>query len=160
MIANLVVRAQERVLSARTTLAPLAPLVARVTVGLVFLSSGWGKLHNLEKVTAFFTDLGIPAPQLQAPFVSAVELVGGALVLLGVGSRVASLLLASTMVVALATAKRADVMGATDLFGLVEWTYLVLLGWLALSGPGSLSVDGIRAHFGRRLPTRLAAATV
>jgi hypothetical protein len=31
--------------------------------------------------------------------------------------------------------------GLPDLFGLVEWTYLVLLAWLALAGPGRASLD-------------------
>ena len=45
----------------------LPPSVARLTVGWVFLQSGWGKLQNLPKVVGFFTELGIPAPQFQAP---------------------------------------------------------------------------------------------
>lgn len=143
MMANLVARAEERARALTKTLAPLAPLAARVTLGLVFIESGWGKLHHLDKVTAFFTELGIPAPGLQAPFVSSVELVGGLLVLLGKGSRIASVLLAATMVVAILTAKRADLMGVTGLFGIIEWTYLVLLGWLAVNGPGALSLDGL-----------------
>lgn len=154
MNATLVARAQERAQAVTKPLAPLAPLVARVTLGLVFVQSGWGKLQHLDKVTAFFTDLGIPAPALQAPFVSGVELVGGLLVLLGKGSRIASVLLAATMLVAILTAKRADIMGLTDLFGVVEWTYLVLLGWLAVNGPGALSLDGLA---GRVRAPRLAA---
>jgi putative oxidoreductase len=143
MKATLAARAQNAARSVTQTLSPVAPLVARLTVGAVFVQSGWGKLHHLDKVIAFFTDLGIPAPALQAPFVSAVELVGGLLVLAGFGSRIASLLLSATMVVAILTAKRADLMGVTDLFGIVEWTYLVLLGWIAVAGPGRLSVEGI-----------------
>ena len=45
----------------------LPPTVARITVGWIFLQSGWGKLHNLPKVVSFFAELGIPAPQFQAP---------------------------------------------------------------------------------------------
>ncbi len=44
----------------------LAPLLARVTLGVLFMSTGWGKVHNLDKVTGFFTELGIPAPAFQA----------------------------------------------------------------------------------------------
>ena len=40
-----------------TALQWLSPAVARLTVGLVFLQSGWGKLHDLEKVTNYFTQL-------------------------------------------------------------------------------------------------------
>ena len=121
--------------------APLAPLLARITLGVVFVGTGWGKLNNLDKITAYFVELGIPAASIQAPFVSAVEFVGGALVILGLGTRVASAMLASTMIVALITAKRGDIHGFADLFGVIEWTYLVLFVWLALAGPGRLALD-------------------
>jgi putative oxidoreductase len=139
------------------TLAPVAPLLARITLGAVFVSSGWGKLHNLEKVAGFFADLGIPAPASQALLVSGTELVGGALVLVGLGARLASLPLAVTMAVAIATAKRAELSGATDLFGLVEWTYLVLLAWVAIAGPGRFSLDAL---LDRPRAPRLAVAPV
>jgi putative oxidoreductase len=58
-------------------LAWLAPLFARITVGWVFLRSGWGKLHSLPQVIENFIGWGIPAPHLLAPFVSAVEFFGG-----------------------------------------------------------------------------------
>ena len=47
------------------------------------------------------------------------------------------------MLVAIVTAKRSEVHGLPDLFGLVEWTYLVLLTWLAVAGPGKASLTKI-----------------
>jgi putative oxidoreductase len=44
--------------------ADLPPLVARITVGYVFLIAGWGKLLNPPKVTEYFTELGIPLPHI------------------------------------------------------------------------------------------------
>src|SRR5258706_15633980 len=58
----------------------LPPTLARVTLGWIFVQSGWGELHHLDQVVKFFTDLGIPAPQIQAPFAAGTELVCGALV--------------------------------------------------------------------------------
>ena len=124
-----------------------APLLARVTLGVLFVSTGWAKINNLDKVTSFFAELGIPAPQLQAPFVSAVELVGGALLLVGLGSRLAAIPLVASMAVAIVTAKREEVSNLPDLFGLVEWTYLAMLVWVALTGPGRASLDHLL--FGR-----------
>lgn len=118
-----------------------APLLARVTVGVLFISTGWGKVHNLAKVAAFFAELHIPAPAIQATFVSYVELIGGALVLVGLFARWASLPLAGSMAVAILTAKANEVHDLPDLFGLVEWTYLVLFVWIALAGPGRASLD-------------------
>jgi putative oxidoreductase len=87
----------------------IPPLLARLTLGIVFAESGWGKLHNLPRVIAFFTELGIPAPSVQAPFVAGVELVGGLLLIVGLFTPLAAVFLAATMVVAIATAKMGDV---------------------------------------------------
>src|SRR5258708_2993495 len=45
---------------------PLALLLGRLSVGLLFLSTGWGKVHDIPKVTHFFETLGIPMPGLNA----------------------------------------------------------------------------------------------
>jgi uncharacterized membrane protein YphA (DoxX/SURF4 family) len=130
-------------LSARvaTSLRWLSPSLARLTVGMVFLQSGWGKLHSLDQVTAFFTDLGLPAPAFHALLVSGTELVGGALVLAGLATRFAVVPLAITMVVAMSTALREQISGLGSLVGLLEFAYLVLLVWIGTHGPGPLSAD-------------------
>lgn len=119
----------------------LAPLLGRVTLGVLFVSTGWGKVHNLDRVAGFFTELGIPAPAFQATLVSYVELIGGSLLLAGLVADFAAVPLIISMFVAIITAKRHEVHGLPDLFGLVEWTYLVLLVWVALAGSGKMSLD-------------------
>jgi len=119
----------------------LPPTLARFTLGWIFLWSGWGKLHNLDSVIEFFGSLGIPHPELQAPFASATELVCGALLLAGLFTRIASVPLIVTMVVAIVTAQRENVAALGDLFGLSEYLYIVLLLWLGIAGGGPLSVD-------------------
>src|SRR3954470_3287065 len=111
-----------RALDLTTKLDWVAPLVARITLGVLFVSTGWGKVHDLHKVTGFFSDLGIPMPHLNAVMVSFVELIGGGLLLLGLASRLAALPLMASMAVAILTAQRASVHGLPDLFGLVEWS--------------------------------------
>ena len=144
------VRARALVLT--TKLDWVAPLVARITLGVLFVSTGWGKVHDLDKVTGFFTDLGIPMPHVNAVMVSFVELIGGALLLVGLASRLAALPLMASMAVAILTAQRAQVHGLPDLFGLVEWTYLALLLWVALAGPGKVSLDHLLLSKKRRAP--------
>ena len=134
----------------------LPPLAARIAVGVVFIASGWGKLHDLATVVDFFRKLGIPAPELQAPFVAAVELVGGALVLVGFAARLASIFLMATMAVAIETAIWPETTGIVDLFGRVEVLYLVLFGWIAVAGPGAISVETVVAR--RRLTPAPAPA--
>src|SRR5215468_4771465 len=119
----------------------LSPTIARLTVGLVFFQSGWGKLHDLEKVTGYFTELGIPNPAFQAWFASTAEFVCGGLLLLGLATRFAVVPLIITMCVAIRTAQWENVDGIGSLVGLLEFAYIALLVWLGTDGPGPLSLD-------------------
>ena len=120
------------------------PLLVRVCLGVLFAQSGWGKIHNIERTTQFFASLHIPAPGLQAVFVSLVEVVGGACLILGLGTRVASALLSGTMVVALLTAVEYE--GFVGFLTTSETINLVALIWLILSGPGAASLDALVAR--------------
>jgi putative oxidoreductase len=122
-------------------------LLSRIAIGFVFVQSGWGKLHHLDKVVDFFTSLGIPAARLQAPFVAGVELAGGALVLVGLFTRIASAPLIGTMVVAILTAKRGDIHELGDLLFMPEFLFIILLLWLIVKGAGVASLDCV---LGRR----------
>lgn len=128
----------------------LAPLVARVTVGWVFVSTGWGKLHNLQKIIDYFTDLGIPYPQYQAPFASANEFFCGLLVLLGLATRVAAIPLIFVMLVAIRTAQWENIDSVAALLGLVEWLYIAIFAWLAIAGPGPVSLDALIGRWTKR----------
>jgi putative oxidoreductase len=136
----------------------LPPLLARLALGIVFVQTGWGKLHSLDQVTAFFQSLGIPAASIQAPFVAGVEFVGGLCVLVGLGTRFAAVPLAGTMVVAILTAQLKNVHGVGDLAGLVEVAYLLLFAYLAIGGAGRVSVDHWIAQRRGRVVTRAAVA--
>jgi putative oxidoreductase len=129
------------VLRVAASLRWLPPTVARLTLGWVFLQSGWGKLHNLPKVIAFFGSLGIPAPQIQAPVAAFFEFACGLLMLVGLATRIASLPLIGIMIVALVTAKKGDIHELSDLFGMSEYLYICLALWLGAYGAGPLSVD-------------------
>ena len=119
----------------------LAPLLARIVVGWVFLLSGWGKLHNLGAVTQNFIGWGIPFPHLLTPFVSGVEFFGGLFLLLGFMTRISAGALGVTMIVAIASAKWGDVDSLETLLGFDETEYLALFVWLAIAGAGRLSLD-------------------
>ena len=126
-------------LAKRTDSAAL--LVARLTVGVLFVSTGWGKVNNLAKVTDFFTELAIPMPGLNAVLASYAELICGFLLVIGLASRLASVPLVVTMVIAILTAKRSELHSVPDLFGFVEWTYLVILLVIFALGPGKIALD-------------------
>jgi putative oxidoreductase len=130
----------------------LAPLFARITVGWVFMWSGWGKLNNLPQVTQNFVDWGIPLPQILSPFVSGVEFFGGLFLLAGLLTRISAGALGITMIVAIRSAKWADVDSLETLLGFDEFEYLALFLWLAIAGPGWLSLDHVLQRWLRGSP--------
>jgi putative oxidoreductase len=119
----------------------LAPLFARLVTGWVFLWSGWGKLHNLPAITENFVSWGIPFPQVLSPFVSGVEFFGGIFLLLGLMTRISAGALGVTMIVAIKSAKWAEVDSLESLLGFDETEYLALFLWLAIAGAGPVSLD-------------------
>jgi len=148
---NLISRGRSRFLSVAGRLSFLGPTLARLTLGVVFVGTGWGKLHNLDKVTGFFAELGIPAPGFSAVLVSSAELICGALLLAGLLSRLAAIPLIVVMSVAILTAKIGNLHGVSDLLGFEEWTYIVLALWIAVAGPGPLSLDRVLASRSAKL---------
>lgn len=125
----------------------LGPLAVRLVVGVAFFIDGKGKLGNLEKVTSYFADdLHIPFAHANAVFVSVVELVGGLLLVIGLGTRIAALLLAGTMAVAFVTAIVPHSESVLDLFNTIELTYLAIFAWLIVSGGGPISIDHLIAR--------------
>jgi len=119
----------------------LGPLIARLVVGEVFMTSGWGKLQNLEFVTENFIGWGIPFPHILTPFVSGVEFVGGILLMLGLFTRIAGGMLAVTMLVAIRSALWDQVDSLDTLLGFSETAYFAIFTWLAIAGAGKLSID-------------------
>jgi putative oxidoreductase len=145
-IRETVLRARDRLLAATRRLEWLPPLLVRLCLAAVFIPTGWGKLHDLGKVTAFFTELGIPLPHLNAVVVAVSELGCGALLVIGLLSRLAVLPLIVSMMVAIITAKRADLAGPVDLFAVDEFIYLVLAVVILVLGAGAISADGVAAR--------------
>ena len=119
----------------------LPALLLRATIGTIFASTGWGKVHNLDKVTAFFTELKIPMPHLNAIVVGWSELICGSLLVLGLATRFAVLPLIVSMIVAILTAKLPDVHGVLDLVTAEEFLYLMVLMAIGILGPGKASID-------------------
>ena len=130
----------------------LPPLFARIAVGWVFMWTGWAKLNNLPQVTENFAGWGIPAPHILTPFVSGVEFIGGALLLLGLFTRIAAVPLVIVMIVAIIAAKWGDIDSAATLLGFEEVLYMALFGWLAVAGPGPVSLDHLLQRWRKTQP--------
>ena len=134
--------------SASNLQSPLL-LAVRLYLGWQFMQTGWGKLTNIGKVVNFFTTLGIPAPALNAYFISSLEFGGGLLLILGLGSRLTALPLAINMLVAYITADREalfSIVSNPDKFtGAAPYTFLIASLLVLIFGPGKASMDAILA---------------
>jgi putative oxidoreductase len=80
-----------------------------------------------------------------------VEFGGGLLLLLGLCTRLAAAPLAIVMIVAIRTALWDRVDSLEGLLGLEEFSYLAIFLWLAISGPGAISVDRVLQEWNRSL---------
>jgi len=134
-----------------TSLQPVLLLAVRLYWGWQFMQTGWGKLQHLDRVTKFFASLGIPAPGLNADFVSGLELVGGILLAVGLASRLVSLLFAGDMLVAYITADHeafSSFFSDPDKFvAAAPCTFLCASLLILIFGPGKLSLDELAARW-------------
>jgi putative oxidoreductase len=125
-------------------------LLARLAVGLLFFLSGRSKLfipQRREQMRQQLIEAHVPFPNLNAFFVSTVEVVCGALLIFGALTAIACVMLACVMITAITTTAIRNVKASSPLNWLSEFLYLpevlylVILIWLFFSGPGWLSVD-------------------
>lgn len=135
----------------KTLRSPLL-LAIRLSWGWQFAEDGWGKLHNLDKVTNFFTSLNLPQPHMTAVLVSLIELVGGILLGLGLFTRLTALVLFVNMTVAYITAEpdafKAIFTDPDKFSSATAYNYWFVSLILLIFGPGSLALDTL---FGRVL---------
>jgi len=75
----------------------------RLSVGLIFIVQGWGKLNGLDMVTGMLSGIGFPAAGFFAWILALTEFLGGIAVILGLFVRHAATLLAFVMIVAIFT---------------------------------------------------------
>ena len=118
--------------------AAWATTAVRVITGVLFVTFSLGKFVDNAKETADFDHYGIPAPEVATYLVGTLELVCGALLVVGLLTRPAAFLLACNMVGAIATAGRVD--GGSFHLGVAP-TLLVAMLFLLWAGPGRLAVD-------------------
>ena len=134
-------------LSPVARLAGLAPLVVRVIVGVIMFAHGLQKLTQMGPGNfggQVLAGLGVPLPELMGYVVTFVELVGGILLIVGLFSRLAALLLTLDLVVAILLVKLNVGLIAPQGSGAGAELDLALIAGLLvvlLAGPGKLSVD-------------------
>lgn len=133
-----------------SALQPLVLLAVRVYWGWQISQNGWGKLHNLPRVTEFFVSLHIPAPGLTATFVATTEFVVGILLAIGLFSRVAALALLVDMVVAFVTADmeafRSVISDPAKFYNADPFIFFFVALIIFAFGPGKIALDYLVLH--------------
>jgi putative oxidoreductase len=122
----------------------------RTIVGVIFVAHGGQKLFvfGFDGVAGAFGQMGIPMAGIIGPFVALVEFFGGLALITGLLTRLASLGLLSTMIVAIFTVHLEKGFfapaGIEFPLSLVGATAL-----LVLTGAGSMSIDALLGKRGR-----------
>ncbi len=100
----------------------LAPLALRIYLAPILLQAGYNKFNHFGDTVAWFGNpdwgLGLPFPALMAGLAVATELVGAAMLLIGLATRLVAIPLMVTMLVAALTVHLEN-------------------GWLAIADPSS-----------------------
>ncbi len=124
--------------------------VLRVVVGIVFFAHGWQKVFGMgiHNVAGFLGHAGIPLPLVSAGIVMGVEFLGGALLILGVATRLAAGLNAIDMLVAILAIHLKNGFFAQSVGVELPLTLLAACVCLMLAGPGAASVEWL---FARRM---------
>lgn len=138
------------------TRSPAATLLIRLMVGGIFLSEGLQKFLFADALGAGrFAKIGLPAPEVMAPFVGSFEIACGGLILLGLLTRLAVIPTLAIMLVAIGTTKVPILLddGFWRMAHEARTDYAMLLGslFLLLVGAGPWSLDRFIV---RRLPER------
>lgn len=123
-------------------------IIIRLIVGGVFLSEGIQKLlFPAFRGAGRFEKIGLPSPEFLGSFVGIFEILCGALILLGLLTRLASIPLIIIMLVAIATTKTSILAneGIWELLHVSRTDWAMLLGsmFLLIKGGGNWSIDKI-----------------
>ncbi|MGA3172094.1 MAG: DoxX family protein [Chthoniobacteraceae bacterium] len=143
-------------------LQPVFLLIIRLYWGWQFHVTGMGKLMNLDRVAGYFQSLGIPFPAFNAHLAGLTECFGGLFLLAGIFSRITSIPLIVTMIVAYNTAfpdavkhifSKPDDFVSADPFQFMLAAIIIFI-----FGPGLFSVDGLVGWILKRRAAKRAAA--
>lgn len=148
--SSLPVRAYRALVVAATYLQSPVLLAIRLYWGWQLWVSATGHLAHVDAMTENFASWGIPFPRANVYFSGMTEAVGGVLLFLGLGTRLAAIPLVGNFVVAYLTASREKVVNifqdhdaiVTDSAFLYLYACVIVLAF----GPGLFSVDGVLAR--------------
>lgn len=138
---------------------PAAALLIRLMAGSVFFWEGLLKFVYVNQGVGRFTKLGIPMPEVLAPAIAYLEIVGGLLLLLGLATRWIAVPFIIEMIVAMLSTKIGIYLGTSPLalppappkVGIwavlheirADWAQIMTCAYLLWAGPGPWSLDAL-----------------
>jgi len=135
-------------------------LLIRIYIGYQCMISGYAHITHFQSTVEAFKGWNVPMPEINVVFSAITEMVGGALLLLGLAARLISIPLIGNFVVAFLAVNLSDphyhqllrnfwnnqaVLLKDDAF-----PFLMTAIFILVFGPGSLSIDGLIKHFRRK----------
>ncbi|MEJ3653645.1 DoxX family protein [Actinomycetes bacterium KLBMP 9759] len=125
----------------------VALLVSRLVLGIVLVAHGWQKVvtNGIGGTSRAFEGMGVPVPPVAATYAAVVELVGGALLIVGAATALVGVLVVLDMLGAAVIVHLSNGVFASDggweLVGVIAAAAIAL----AATGAGRFSVDGALA---------------
>ncbi|HYG49650.1 MAG TPA: DoxX family protein [Flavobacteriales bacterium] len=123
----------------KTDFIPL--LAIRLLLAYEFYGPAMEKLNDFSGTVAWFTDMGIPLPGLNAFFATAAEVAAFVLLPVGLGTRLVSIPLIVTMIVAIVTVHAPNGFNVCDGGYKFPVYYIIMLVVLLTRGAGKASLD-------------------
>ena len=118
-----------------------ALLFLRLVLAYGFWEPATKKWEDINSIAEWFDSLGIPAAKLNAYMAASTEMAGVFLLTLGLGTRLISIPLIITMIVAIKTVHWANGFAAGENGYEIPLYYMLMLFVLITFGPGRISVD-------------------
>jgi putative oxidoreductase len=128
-----------------SNLSDLPPLFFRLILAYGFYGPAMMKWKNIGNVAEWFGSLGIPVPTLNAYLAASTEMAGVVLLALGLGTRLISIPLIFTMIVAIVTVHLGNGFEAGDNGFEIPLYYILMLFSLFVNGAGKFSLDNLLA---------------
>ena len=122
-------------------LKSLPLLLLRLVLAYGFYNPAIMKWKNINGIAEWFNSMNYPLPTLNAYLAAATEAAGVILLLLGFATRLISIPLMFTMLVAIFTVHIGNGFEAGDNGFEIPLYYLLMLFVLFIAGPGKISLD-------------------
>jgi putative oxidoreductase len=133
-----------------TRLNDLPLLALRLIMAYGFYNPAMMKIKDVGSIAAWFDSMGMPMPALNAYLATYTEFFGFILLFLGLGTRIITVPLMITMIVAIVTVHTGNGFEASDNGFEIPLYYLLILFTLFVYGSGKISADHLITKFRKK----------